>query len=107
MRIDPVTLLFEDLTDDEAEDLLSWSARVVLHGEVHPCPPWVDLWIAVGGYDDRQRLLLVATALPARALLSVARRSSSRRRPTPLFSPAAPRLRDEDAPQKSPEGVRK
>jgi hypothetical protein len=73
MRINKTTQLFEELTQDEADPLLAWAEDVVLRGDFPPIdPPWLSAWLDTMGYDARQRLLLISTAIPQRVLLSVA-----------------------------------
>lgn len=71
MRIDPKTLLFHDLTPDDARSMLAWARQVVLQGHLPPDPPWVAPWMTIAKYDDSQRLLVLSLILPLRALLSV------------------------------------
>jgi hypothetical protein len=74
MRINPKTLLFEELTPSDRDELLEWAERIVLTGGFPPDdPPWLTEWMRVAGYDDRQRLLLISTAVPQRVLLSLLR----------------------------------
>lgn len=78
MRIDHATMLFVDLTDQEALELQAFAESVVLHGNIpNPQPEWVDQWMREFGYDERQRLLVISTAFPQRVLLSVARYQSA------------------------------
>lgn len=72
MIINPQTLLFEDLSDDEREELRSYAEAVVLEGRFpQPEPFWVAIWAVHAGYDHRQKLLVMSTALPQRILLSL------------------------------------
>jgi len=74
MKINSRTQLLEDFTDSEACKMLLWAEDVVLRGEVAwPDPPFVPDWLDSFGYDERQRLLVISTALPARVLLSLLR----------------------------------
>lgn len=78
MRVDPISLLFEDIPDDVAVQMREATERMVLQGDVpHPDPPWLTLWLEAGGFDDRQRLMVLATVLPARVFLSLLRRQEA------------------------------
>jgi len=75
MKIDPVTLLFSDFTQDEAREMYAW-ARAVQHGPCPPLdwaslPPWMNLWMEVGGYGERQALLVISSVVPSRIFLSL------------------------------------
>jgi hypothetical protein len=75
MIINAQTQLFEDISDDEAEQMLVWARNVVLHGEFPALdPPWMAEWLKTFGYDERQRLMMINTALPQRVLLSLCER---------------------------------
>ena len=75
MTINMQTQLFENISDDEAERMWIWARNMVLHGHFPPLdPPWITQWLEAFGYDDRQRLLLISTALPQRVLLSLCER---------------------------------
>ena len=79
MQIDTKSMLFVDLTDEEAAELTAFAEGVVLHGSIpHPQPEWVDQWMTAFGYDERQRLLVISTAFPQRVLLSVLRHRSQK-----------------------------
>lgn len=72
MRVDPKTLLFVDLSEQDSIDLISWAENVVLRGHLPPeDPPWIDAWLAAAKLGDNQRLLVLSTVIPQRALLSV------------------------------------
>lgn len=72
MKINPTTLLFEDLTDDEREELRSYAESVVIDGVFpQPEPHWVAFWAVMAGYDHRQKLIVMSTVLPQRILLSI------------------------------------
>lgn len=77
MRVDPKTLLLIEMTDFEAASALEWAENLVLAGTFPPDdPPWLAEWLRVAGYDERQRLMLISTAIPQRILLSVVRHFS-------------------------------
>lgn len=74
MRVNPTTLLFEDLDQAAALLILQMSEALVLEGEVpYPYPAWLEEWMQAGNFDAGKRLLVISTAFPQRALLSVAR----------------------------------
>lgn len=74
MLLDCETKLFCDMTKQEAQEMLDWAEDVVLRGKVaHPDPKFVTWWLSSCGYDERQRLLVISTALPQRILLSLVR----------------------------------
>ena len=75
MKINNDTLLFEDLTDAEATHLRTITEALVLSGTLPDwSDPMVDAWMRVCEYDERQKLLTLATAFPQRALLSLLKR---------------------------------
>lgn len=69
MRIDPVTLLFHDLTDKEAQLLLDYGEQVMLKGHVFPRPGLVEDWLQM--WTESQSLLMISTVLPMRIFYSV------------------------------------
>lgn len=72
MHVDPTTLLFKELASDEKEEIYRATKELVLKGVVpHPYPKWLEKWMQVGKFDERQRLLVLSTVFPARALLSL------------------------------------
>lgn len=72
MRINPATLLFEDFTPQEGKEILACARAIVLDGKVpHPYPAWLDQWMQVAGFEADRRLLVISTAFPQRALLSL------------------------------------
>ncbi len=72
MHIDPTTLLFKNLTVDERAEVYQVSKALILEWKVpHPYPEWLEAWMRVGKFDERQRLLVLGTIFPARALLSL------------------------------------
>jgi hypothetical protein len=75
MRVNPSTLLFEDLTDKEAAHLVHL-AETVLFASTPPSDAYIEAWLKAACPEPHQRLLHLATLFPARALLSVVRRST-------------------------------
>ena len=72
MKVNLKTLMFEDMTDEEAEDLYVRVRALVLKGEGFPLSdPFFQTWVKAGGYDERQALMMFSTAYPQRALLSI------------------------------------
>ncbi len=72
MRVDPKTLLITEMTDLEAAAMLEWTEAIVLAGTFPPDdPPWLAEWLRVAGFDGRQRLMVLSTVVPQRALLSL------------------------------------
>jgi hypothetical protein len=71
-RVDPNTLLFEDLTDHEAEQLRADMEGLVLKGSRGPIQSSAfQQWTHACGFDATQSLLMYSTAYPQRALLSL------------------------------------
>ena len=72
MKINYQTLMFEELSSEEARELED-TARAILNGPPpNPYPKWLNEWcLAATGGRDIYGLLVLATVFPARALLSV------------------------------------
>lgn len=70
MRLNKTTLLFEDVSPEERQELIDWARAVVpLQGKLpSPEPPWVDELVQATGAPGP--LLILATVLPQRVLLS-------------------------------------
>lgn len=85
-RVDPTTLLFEDLTDEEATALTTLAERIMFGPGLTQTEPLFETWMEAGGFAGEQRLLVMATVFPARALLSIVRRT---KRETLTFSSLA------------------
>jgi hypothetical protein len=67
------TMLFEELTLGEATDLYFLARAIILHGNSAHGHPLFEAWCEALEYEDRQRLLVMSTVFPQRALLSVIR----------------------------------
>jgi hypothetical protein len=77
MRIDPTTLLFHDLSDDEAKVLQDAGEAIMLRGEVpHPMPAIINQWFERCHFSHDRGLLVVSTVLPARIFYSLLLRKS-------------------------------
>ena len=70
MKINKQTMLFEDISDDEAREMLYFCKDIVLYGKVS-FPDYFEQWIKEFKYDERQKTLLISTAFPQRVLLSL------------------------------------
>ena len=76
MRVDPATMTFCDISPEQGRQMLDWAEQVLLHGKLpQPEPVWVDQWVRDCKLDERQKMMLIHTALPARVLLSLLRAS--------------------------------
>jgi len=73
--VDPKSLLFTDLTDEEAKSVEALATDIVLHGRPDGTHPAFTTWCNVAGYNSTQSLLVMSTAFPQRALLSLVRRA--------------------------------
>lgn len=74
MRIDQSTMLFVDLTQDDAVAMQAFAERIILRGNIpHPLPQYFHDWMKAFEYDERQGLIMLSTAFPQRVLLSVVR----------------------------------
>jgi hypothetical protein len=73
MRINPITMLITNFTEQERKEMLKYAEDLVVRGLLpSPDPPWVTEWRNVCGFLDSSKwLLVVATALPQRILLSL------------------------------------
>jgi hypothetical protein len=72
MKINTMTMLFEDLTQEERDFLLSVSEEIVLKGRLpYPIPEIIQTWLDIFGYDDDKWLIAGSVSLPQRMLLSV------------------------------------
>jgi hypothetical protein len=75
MNVNQDTMLFENLTDDDAVRLRIVVEELVLTGHIMPDARYFfEVWRTSLGMDDRQGLLLMSTAFPQRALLSILKR---------------------------------
>lgn len=70
-RVNPETMLFDDLNEDEAIEVEFVARGIVLLGKADLNHQAFVAWAKAANYDDRQALLVYATAFPQRALLSV------------------------------------
>ena len=76
MNVNRDTMLFENLTDFDAMRLRVATEELVQTGHIDPDARYFfEVWRASLGFDDRQGLLLMSTAFPQRALLSLLRRN--------------------------------
>jgi hypothetical protein len=69
MKIESRLQLLVDMTDAEAEACKRTAEKIVFEGIIDWERPEVKLWMLEFG-DDKNRLLLAATALPQRLLIS-------------------------------------
>lgn len=70
-RVNPTSLLFDDLTPPEIAELETLTKQLVLEGRSIFGQRCFIEWCNVAGFDDRQALLVMTTAFPQRALLSL------------------------------------
>jgi len=73
-QVDPKTLLFTDLTEEEAATLSEDVTALVLLGTGVADTEGFQAWYKVSGFAPEQTVLVMATAYPQRALLSLLRR---------------------------------
>lgn len=73
MKVNPKTLLFEDMTDQESFNLQVRLEKIVFDGMASfRDDPFFQMWREVAGFhSDAQALLVYATAYPQRALFSL------------------------------------
>lgn len=77
-RVDPDSLLFLDLSDAEAEQLLLEAEASLFPSSGLPqLFPMFDQWFDLVGAAPHQRLMYLSAVFPARAFLSLLRRRSS------------------------------
>lgn len=74
-HVDPKTQLFDNLTLVEAEELWVAVRETVLHGRSLYENQAFRAWCTEMGYTENQYILLMSTAFPQRALLSLLERS--------------------------------
>lgn len=78
-RVRTDTLLFVDLTDEEAKQLQTDMEALILKGERGPINSTAfKMWSAVCRYSEDQELLMYSTVYPQRALLSLLRRKEEK-----------------------------
>ena len=78
MNVNRETMLFENLTDDDAARLRKVMDELVLMGHIMPDAHYFfEVWRICLGFEDKQGLLLMSTAFPQRALLSLLKRAES------------------------------
>jgi hypothetical protein len=70
-RVNKTTMLFDDLDKTEASDLKIIVEDLVLRGTSCWKHEAFTSWYKTCGFDERQTLLMMATAFPQRALLSL------------------------------------
>ena len=73
MKIDPNTMMFQDMTQAEAREVEEVASKVILEGGVPVDHPILKEWLEVCGFSDHRALLVMCTVFPGRALLSVLR----------------------------------
>ena len=72
MKINQTTQTFEDMTAPEAWALREAVVPMILNGTIsEQARIYFEQWRTELGYDDRQGFLLMTTAFPQRALLSL------------------------------------
>ncbi len=75
MKIDPETFLFSEFSTEEAESMLQWAEGTILGKATEVDPEfvrlWVDAWLQKNSDGARLALVVKATLLPARILLSI------------------------------------
>lgn len=79
MKINQTTMLWEDISSAEREEMQRVAEDIVLRGKVpYPVPSWINDWLTAFGYDERQALLVMSTAIPQRILLSLTSASNQK-----------------------------
>lgn len=72
MKVNSKTMLFEDMTDEEAEDLQKVCEHLVLDGAFDGnARHFFEKWRKGSGLTEDQGLLTMSIAFPQRALLSL------------------------------------
>ena len=72
MKVDKTSMLFTDMTDGEAEFVFRTAEKIILHGIIDWQRPPVVEWMNECCYNENQRFLMAATAMPQKFLLSYA-----------------------------------
>lgn len=73
MKIDKISMLITEMTDQEADAVLRIAEKIVLFGVIDWKRPEIILWMDTCCDTETQKLLMAATAMPQRLLLSVLR----------------------------------
>lgn len=73
MKVDKDTMLFNDLTTEEAYELGELAHNIIMNGESATTHSFFKIWCEECEINEKQKLLVMATAFPQRALLSVLR----------------------------------
>lgn len=71
MRVNPTTMLYENLSAEEVEVLYEILRDQLLTGKIIWNHSLIDQWMKVCAANSTQKLLMIFTAFPARALLSI------------------------------------
>jgi len=66
--------LFDDLTDEEAQDLEEFATEIVLQGRVDVAHPAFVIFKQAIGVENVKQMLIYSTSFPQRALLSLLKR---------------------------------
>ena len=73
MKIDKVTMLFNNLTSEEAYELSELANNIIMSGELVTTNPFFKIWCEECDINETQKLFVMTTAFPQRALLSALR----------------------------------
>jgi hypothetical protein len=74
MRINPTTLMFEDLSPEEALELFTQLDNIVTHGRIEYENPLLKEWFAVAPFNElHNKLMGASVVLPAKLGLSLTR----------------------------------
>ena len=73
MFLNSDNMLFCNLSQSDKSELIKIAEDIILYGKVpNPMPSWFGDWFSAGQFRDHDKLMVIATALPQRLLLSVA-----------------------------------
>ena len=71
MKINPTTMLFEDLETQDIINLRLEVNEIVFNGKVNWESPYLKQWLATSHDESKQKLILASMVYPTRVLLSV------------------------------------
>ncbi len=72
MKIDETTMLFTEISAEDRKEMYPLAKRMILEGFIpNPIPKFITQWMETFEYTERQYLMVMATAIPQRILVSL------------------------------------
>lgn len=72
MKVNQDTSLFEEISSEEREQMLTWVKTVVMRGKLpSPDPAWLNQWMEELNYYGSKKMIALYNEFPQKVMLSL------------------------------------